>query len=99
MVFYCDKTLYPVYLIMGPKRPLSGASAEKQNKKVKQVKTLAEKVKILDRLESGCTCWCVGERRQRQRVHYSLFVNATIKLGFVSDLVETLPLKSQRSIL
>ena len=37
---------------MGPKRPLSGASAEKQNKKVKKVMTV-EKVKILDRLESG----------------------------------------------
>ena len=46
MVFYCDKTLYTVYLITGAKRPLSGASAEEQNKKVKKVMTFTEKVKI-----------------------------------------------------
>ena len=32
-VFSSDKTLYVVNLIMGPKRPLSGASAEEQHKK------------------------------------------------------------------
>ena len=37
---------------MGPKRPLSCASAEEQNQKVKKVMTV-EKVKLLDRLESG----------------------------------------------
>ena len=35
------------------KRPLSGASAAGQNKYVKKVMTFTEKVKLLDRLESG----------------------------------------------
>ena len=51
MEFYCDKTFYSFHLIMGPKRPLSGASAEEQDKRVKKVMTV-EKVKILLRLGS-----------------------------------------------
>ena len=47
---------------MVPKRPLSGAPAEEQDKKVKKVMTLAEKVKILDRLESGACVTVLAER-------------------------------------
>ena len=55
MGYFIVITLYAVYVIIGPKHPLSGPSgpcAEEQNKKVKKLIS-AEKVKILDRLESG----------------------------------------------